>query len=1080
MNNVHPAISEGFQLSPQQKWLWRSQQLEPTFSYRVQGSILIEGKLDFDRLQHALQSVVDRHEILRTRFVCLPGMTLPLQVIQDPKNLAIAQHDLRHLSLSEQTTQTEGQWQQLSQQQFDFEQGDVLFASLITLSDDRHVLLLNLSAMNADGTTFVNLVQELDRAYSAGSEEQALEETLQYADIAQWQIELLESEETQARKAFWQKLEMHPLAMPKFDLQRGIDLESGFHVEDVWVEINQATIQKLTVLSETQNVPLSTILLASWQILIWRFTQQSHVVVGHVANGRNYEELNTALGLLSKTLPLTTGLENQLKFSQVLQQVNQSIQAIEQWQESFDLQMIQPEQSEQSSFLPICFEFQVFPQVSDQSDLKFSIQKLCSYTEKFSLKLSCLQQEDSLNLVLHYDAKAYNQADIQRLSEHFVVLLESAVTAPESSIAQLNLLTDRHRHQLLIDFNQTQVNFSHEHCIQQRFELQVEQTPDRVAVVFEDQQLIYRELNQRANQLAHYLQKLGVKPDVVVGICCDRSLDFIVALLGILKAGGAYLPLDPNMPVERLTQILQDAEVTVLLTQQHFTNQVNGLTRQVIYLDHDSLFAQENTQNCISQATIENLAYVIYTSGSTGAPKGVAIEHRQLLNYLDGIVQRSELPPGAHFALVSGFAADLGNTAIFPALCTGGCLHIISQQRSIDPEALSQYCRRYPIDCLKIVPSHLSALLTAADPGAILPRQRLILGGEALSWDLVQTVQKLAPHCRIFNHYGPTETTVGVLTYAIEPSDYTSETVPIGRSLPNTQVYILDSHLQPVPVGAIGEITIGGSGLARGYFNNPELTAQKFIPHPFRAKTEARLYKTGDLGRYLPDGTIEFLGRIDHQVKIRGFRIELGEIEAVLKQHVAIAEAVVVSQEDVSGEQRLVAYVLPNQPEGINKGELQNWLSAKLPDYMLPSTFVPLKTLPLTANGKIDRAALPVPDFTHTSENFAAPRTAIEQTLAEIWAEVLQLEQVGIDDNFFELGGHSLLATQVVSRLRQVFPIELPLHHVFESPKIANLAVVITEKLAEQTDEAMLAQMLAELEELSEADAQAVLEGVHS
>lgn len=1067
MNNVQIS-TEGFQLSPQQKSVWRSQQLVPAFSFRVQGSILIKGRLDINRFHQALQQVVDRHEILRTRFVCLPGMTIPLQAIHDQKRVTIVESDFSRLSPSEQVTQIDLQWQKLAQQRFDFEQGSILLAALITLSGEQHLLLLNVSALNADSATFVNLVAEISDAYSTnGHKQESMLEPMQYADIAQWQNELLESSEPQAGREFWRKLTT-PLEMPTLALAHK-KAAMEFDPECLNVEINHLLAQKLTALAQAHTVPVSTVLLTCWLMFIGRFKQLARFTIGLTANGRNYQDLETALGLLSKTLPLTVSLDNDLTFSQMLQQVHQSVQEVEHWQEAFEWKAFFQEQAQTIDGFPICFEVQTLPK-SEQTDLTWSIQNLRNYIEPFQLKLFCLQQTDSLSVELYYDANLFHQADIQRLSEHFATLLDSVVTDSNCPIAQFNLLTDRHRHQLLVDFNQTQIDFSQSLCIHQRFEAQADQTPDQIAIVFEDQQLTYRELNHRANQLAHHLQKLGVKPEVLVGIYCDRSLDFIVALLGVLKAGGAYLPLDPALPSERLTQLLQTAQVTLVLTQQPLMDRVNGFT--TVCLDDQSF--DQDSQNCMSQTTIEHLAYVIYTSGSTGVPKGVAIEHRQLLNYLDGILPQLALPNNANFAIVSTFAADLGHTAIFPALCTGGCLHIISQSRSLDSEALSHYCRSHPIDCLKIVPSHLSALLNGADPAAILPRHCLVLGGEALSWELVQKVQQLSPHCCILNHYGPTETTVGVLTYPVEsePSACLSATVPIGRPLANTQTYILDSHLQPVPIGAVGELYIGGDGLARGYLNSPELTAQKFI-HLSISTAKMRLYQTGDLARYLPDGTIEFLGRTDDQVKIRGFRVELGEIEAVLKQYPAIVEAVVVARKDASGELRLAAYILPNLE--ISTSELQNWLNTKLPDYMIPSGFVQLKTLPLTANGKLDRSALPIPDFTHTTE-FVAPRTPIEQTLAEIWADVLQLEQVGVNDNFFELGGHSLLATQVVSRLRQALLVELPLHHLFESPTVADLAVVVDQQLA-HTDEAMLAA----LEELSEADAQtALIEGVFS
>ncbi|HEY9709241.1 MAG TPA: amino acid adenylation domain-containing protein, partial [Oculatellaceae cyanobacterium] len=588
-------------------------------------------------------------------------------------------------------------------------------------------------------------------------------------------------------------------------------------------------------------------------------------------------------------------------------------------------------------------------------------------------------------------------------------------------------------------------------------------TPEQIAVVFEDQQLTYAQLNSRANQLAHHLQALGVGGETIVALCVDRSLEMVVGLLGILKAGGAYLPLDPILPNDRLAFMVKDAGASVILTQKHLAQRLSQQSISIVCLDTNwEEIARQPEENPPTDVTPENLVYVIYTSGSTGKPKGVAIEHRQLLNYLQGILARLDLPVGSSFATVSTIAADLGNTAIFPALCTGGCLHVISQERATNPEALAQYCEYHAIDCLKIVPSHLNALLSAAHPDKIMPRKRLILGGEALSWQLVEKIQEYSPDCQIVNHYGPTETTVGVLTYLIpsEAIGHQSETVPLGCAIANTQVYILDHHLRPVPIGVPGELYIGGESLARGYLNQPELTNERFIRNPFsiqekaedgRQKAEgsvqnpqsSRLYKTGDLGRYLPNGNIEFLGRIDHQVKIHGFRIELCEIESVLSQHSAIREAIVLAREDEPDKKRLVAYIVPNGQSEFSVSDLRNFLKETLPEYMIPSAFVRLKALPLTPNGKLDRQALPAPDSVkpELEGRFVAPRTPVEETIARSWTQVLGRDKVGIYDNFFELGGDSISSIQIVARLNQA-GLQLTPKQMFEYPTVAGLAAV--------------------------------------
>jgi amino acid adenylation domain-containing protein/non-ribosomal peptide synthase protein (TIGR01720 family) len=579
------------------------------------------------------------------------------------------------------------------------------------------------------------------------------------------------------------------------------------------------------------------------------------------------------------------------------------------------------------------------------------------------------------------------------------------------------------------------------------FEQQAARTPEHIAVVFENQQLTYAQLNARANQLAHHLQTLGVGAETIVALCVDRSLEMLIGLFGIVKAGGAYLPLDPLVPSDRLSYMVQDAGASVILTQKHLSERFSEQAVPLICLDSDwEVIAKQPEENPPCAATPENLLYIIYTSGSTGKPKGVAVEHRQLLNYLHGILTRLDLPEGASFATVSTFAADLGNTVIFPALCTGGCLHVISQERATSPEMLVNYCESHPIDCLKIVPSHLNALLTASHPEKILPRKYLILGGEALSWQLVEKIQHYKPSCHILNHYGPTETTVGVLTYPVnELMRDKSDTVSLGRAIANTQVYILDHYLQPVPIEVVGELHIGGDSVARGYLNQPQLTTEKFITIEHLGGQDAqpiRVYKTGDLARYLPDGNIEFLGRIDHQVKIRGFRIELGEVESVLSQHPAIRETVVLAREDEPGNKRLVAYIVPSQESALIS-ELRDFLKEKLPEYMVPSAFVTLKALPLTPNGKVDRQALPAPDSVRPEleGRFVAPRTPIEETIAKIWAQVLGLERISIYDNFFELGGDSILSIQIVARANQA-GLQLTPKQLFESPTVAGLAAV--------------------------------------
>jgi amino acid adenylation domain-containing protein len=1036
---------EGFRLSPQQKHIWLLEQSSNTSPYRVQSAVLIVGKLKIDVLKTALQKVINQHEILRTTFYCLPGMTIPLQVIADTNEASITEFDFHTLTWQEQETRIDLLFAQLKKIPFQLENSPPLQTYIITLSPEKYILILNLSALIADNCTLKHLSNKISSSYSACLQGQDLgDEPMQYADIAEWQNELTQSK---LGKEYWRKQDVSLIDNFNFWFEKKQLKTSEFQPQYISSTIHNDLLKQIETLSQKYNVNKSNFLLVSWLILLWRITRQSDISIGIAGDGRKYEELDQALGLLSKYLPISYHLQSELKFSEILKQVNELANNVYEWQEYFTWE----ETGKSESFCPVGFEFEEYPQTYSATDLSFSLYKHYSCIDKFKIKLTCLHKSDALITEFHFDSELYNLQDIKTLSQQFQILLEDAINHPEASIGQLNILSDSELQKLLFD-NNTSIDYPQDKCIHHLFEEQVERTPNRIAVVFEQQQLTYAQLNAQANQLAHHLRQQGVNSEVVVGLYVERSLSLVIGLLAILKAGGAYIPLDTAYPKERLALMLADT-TPILLTQQQLVNNLPEHTAQVICLDAEDVIGRHSQENPDSSATPENLAYVLFTSGSTGKPKGVAVEHRQLCNYLKAIAQTIDLSVCTSFAHISTFAADLGNTTIFPSLCQGGCLHIISQERISNPEALADYFTRHPIDCLKIVPSHLGALLTASRPEQILPRLRLILGGETCSWKLIEQIQ-LTTECQIFNHYGPTETTVGVLTYAIEPGQTKlNDTVPIGRPIPNTQIYLLDSYLQPVPVGVPGELYIGGAGVARGYFNQIDLTSEKFISNPF-TKT-GRLYKTGDLARYLPDGNIEFLGRIDQQVKIRGFRIELGEIEIALQQHSAVRETVVMAHTEQTGNKRLVAYVVPEKQSAPSNSELREFLQQKLPKYMVPSVFVHLKAWPLLPNGKIDRQALPIPELSkpELAETFVAARTQVEETLVGIWAEILELPQVGIYDNFFEVGGDSILSIRIVAKANQA-GLQLTPKQMFEHQTIAELAAVV-----EVQEEAVTAQI---------------------
>jgi amino acid adenylation domain-containing protein/thioester reductase-like protein len=1049
-------IINGFRLSPQQKRVWNLQ--KDSIVYRVQAAVTIKGNLKVDLLKLALEQVINRYEILRTSFIKPPGIKTPIQKINTQGLLFWQEIDLSDRAYSEQLNQLESLSQQERLIPWDFKQSSLLRAALIKLSVNKSILLLNLPAICADSYSVKNLVQEISQCYSACLQgiELSNEEVVQYLQFSEWQNELLEDTDAEVGKQYWEKCNLS--ALPKISLpfeNKLIADTAHFSIGSYECKIESNLLAKIAAIVEKHQSSISDFLLSCWKILLWRLTRQKNIFIGIAADGRKYEELETVIGLLSKYLPISVNLENNLLFREVLQIVSQSVQESGEWQEYFDWDNFAEftDTDIDSIYLPFSFDFQAETAKYYAEEVSFSIDKQFVCTDRFKIKLSCCQTIDCLTAKFDYNVNLFSAEVIELLAGYFQTLLKSAVDTPDARIDRLEILTDKERQQLLIEFNNTQVDYPQDKCFQQLFAEQVLRTPDSIAVVFADQQLTYAQLHFRSNQLAHYLQKLGVKPEVLVGIYIERSLDTIVAILAILKAGGAYLPLDPALPAAALAYRLQDAGVSVVLTQRSLVSKVPADTTQIVCLDTDwELINAEKSEDCSTTVQPENLVYAIYTSGSTGQPKAVLVEHRQLVNYIYAIIARLDFAKGASFATVSTFAADLANTVIFPALCTGGCLHIIPQETASDPQALTDYFQQHPIDYLKIVPSHLTALLAASPTSSILPRKSLILGGEASSWNLIEQIQQLAPECQIFNHYGPTETTVGVLTYPITQPTQKLSTAPLGKPLANTQVYVLDEQLQLLPIGVPGELYIGGAGLARGYLNQPELTTAKFIQNPFVSDSQARLYKTGDKVSYLNDGNLEFIGRVDRQVKIRGFRIELEEIETTLKQHSGVQEVVVTASEETLGNKRLVAYIVTSlQFRLINHNYqaiasvLRSFCLDKLPEYAIPSTFVLLKALPLTANGKIDYQALPTPEQNRPEleQLYVAPRTGLETQLAEIWSEILGLEQVGIYDNFFELGGHSLLITQLLAKVRKVFSIELPLKVLFDAPTIADLAAQI-------------------------------------
>jgi amino acid adenylation domain-containing protein len=1014
----------GFRLSSQQERVWFQQSANAC--HTVMCVTRLDGPVDADRLRRAAEKIVAEQEILRTVFRRQAGVKLPFQVIQD--NVAFEWRRTR-IQESDLHSEIATPWR------FDLESGPVLQVTLAEVTNQRHYLIFRLPSLCADLATLTNLVQETARKYGSQPND-AASEVMQYADIVEWQYELLEAEDTRAGREFWREycrsLEIATTGAALLPLE--------------WKSRENSSLQRCERKCETTVAKESPsgVLLTCWEIMLSRLTGLGEITTAFECDGRKYEELKSAFGLFAKSIPLKTELHPEEPFSTLLSRVRESLGNLDNFQESFSWTLAEG-QDASGPDLPFGFSYHELPTSVTGGEVRFEVVRQEAMLDRCKLKLVAERRGSEVSLRFEYDGSRYEPAAIERFAGYFQTLLAAAVANPETPVSRLPLLNAEQRRQILHSWNQTAAEYP-SHCLHQLFEAQAARTPERPAVQFEDRTLSYRELNEQSNRLAHYLRSLGVAPDSPVGLCLERSAEMMVAMLGIVKAGGAYVPLNADNPKPRLAQQLAGA--VALITESKLAAQMPEFSGQTLCMDRDqALWAQQPGSNPANQTNPDHLVYVIYTSGSTGVPKGVAVRHRNLVNYAHFITRRLELerfPEGLHFATVSTLGADLGNTCIFPALISGGCVHVISYEVSTDSQRFANYCERHPVDVLKIVPSHLQALLGPSDAGSVLPRQYLITGGESLTEKLLEKIESFHPGCELLNHYGPTETTVGSLTLRLQEYGKRSggSSIPIGRPIANTRIYILDQHLEPVPVGVVGELYIGGAGVTAGYLNQPEKTAERFLTDPFVEYSDSKMYRTGDLARYQEDGNVEFLGRGDDQVKIRGFRIELGEIEAVLGKHVGVKQAVVLAREDEAGEKRLVGYVVPQREPSVSVEQLRSYLKEQLPEYMVPAAMVMLSKLPLNANGKIDRQALPAPEQAQT-KTYVPPRTPTEEVLAGIWAEVLRLPRVGIEDDFFQIGGHSLLATQVISRVRRTLNIELPLRTLFEKPTVASLAAEV-------------------------------------
>lgn len=1019
----------------------------------------LQENLNKSALIQSWQQVVAGYSVLRTRFYWDNSNHL-MQGVDKQVDLLLKQQDWRNFSELEQENRLQDYLQCDRKQGFDISEAPLMRLALFQLANADYTLVWTFHHALLDGRSFLIVLKEVFTLYEAFCQNQdcQLLKPRPYQEYIDW----LQQYSPANAEEFWRKLLQGfttPIQLPEFSHHAPVttdsdDGEKSSRVQEVRLSV--VTTSMLQTLAKEQDVTLNTIIQGAWALLLNRYSNQDDVVFGTIRACRHsaLEGMESMVGLFINTVPVRVRVEPDLLLLPWLKELRSQWVAMRDYEHTSLVQI--QEWSEVPRGTHLFDTLAMFENGELNAELRSHGEnwqhREFQLLEQFDYPLVlCAYAGSELLLKIQHKASRFDQGTIARMLRHLKTLLEGIATNPNRRLYDLPLLTKAERHQLLVEWNNTQRIYPQDKCLHQLFETQVERTPDAVAVVFKDSQLTYRELNTRANKVAHHLQALGVGAEVLVGICVERSLEMVIGVLGILKAGGAYVPLDPKYPKERLADVLSDSHVSVLLTQHRLMPQLPEHGASVVCLDTDwTSISTQSEENPESSVGPENLAYIIYTSGSTGKPKGVVIEHRGAVNTIVDINQRFSVGSSDRILAVSSLNFDLSVYDIFGLLAAGGA--IVIPEASIAPN---------PAHWLELMVNEKITLWNSAPPvmqlfmgylaqhvEASLPSLRwVLLSGDWIPITLPAHIQSLGKNIQVISLGGATEASIWSIYYPIETVNPTWKSIPYGKPLTNQQFYILDSHLHPVPIGVAGELYIGGDGVARSYFNRPDLTQERFIPNPFSDKLGDRIYKTGDLGRYLPDGNIEFLGRLDYQVKIRGYRIELGEIEAVLTQHPQIREALVIAREDQPGDKYLAAYVIPEKQQVSCSNELRDFLKQRLPDYMVPA-IVFLEALPLTPNGKIDRRALPAPEQT-TQESptaFVAPQNELELQLAKLWESVLNIHPIGVRDNFFELGGHSLLATRLWIEIEKLTGKNLPLATLFQAPTIEQLANILCQE----------------------------------
>jgi amino acid adenylation domain-containing protein len=1032
-----------------QKEIWASVRMgdDANCAYNESISLNLNGQLRLEALQNAFQALIDRHESLRAT-ISPDGNNL---CINTSANLEILPMDLSGLSPETQTAKIIEFKQQAVTQPFDLEHGPLFRVQLLALNSDKHYLILTAHHIICDGWSWGIIVTELGKLYTAfvNNLEPDLDEVDLFIEYALEQEANLNSPETLEIEAYW--LQQFSGEIPVLDLptDRPRPTLRTFDANREDYDLSENLVSQLKQLSTNMGCSLMTTLIASFEVLLHKLTGQKDIVVGVPSAGQAAAGKYNLVGHCVNLLPLRTQIDGNRSFIDYLKsRSSQVLDAYDRQPFTFGSLLSKLTLPRDSSRIPlVTVIFNIDRGLEGDALAYQGLDVKCTTNprlyENFELYVNATEFKDKVTLEWQYNTNLFDAATIRHRILEFKTLLQSIVDNPDTVIDRLPILPEAEV-QSLASWNQIQVDYPKDICIHQLIEAQVQKTPNAIAAIFGEQSLSYRELNKKANQLAHHLNSLGVGEESLVGIYLDRSLDMLVGLLAILKAGGAYIPLDPNYPQERIAFMLTDSGASVLLTQQNLLTQLGEFNVKSVILDTEwEIIAQNSSENLLNPVTPQNLAYVIYTSGSTGKPKGVSLNHRPLVNLLTWQIKISTLPPKAKTLQFTPISFDVSFQEIFSTWGEGGTLVMIDDETRKDAIELLQVLEKQEIARLFLPFVALQNLTEVADnQGTNCHALReVITAGEQLQiTPAIANWFSRQPNCTLHNHYGPSESHV-VTAYTLTGSPETWQKLPpIGRPIDNSPIYLLNDALQLVPIGVAGELCIVIEDEVRGYIHRPELTTAKFIANPFSSDSNSRLYKTGDLARYLPDGNIEYLGRIDGQVKVRGFRIELGEVEAALSQCPGVREVAVIVREDVPGDKRLVAYLVVNKD--ISNQELRTWLKEKLPEYMIPTVFVILESFPLTPSGKVDRRFLPIPDASRRDleASYVPAQTEIEQQIINIWTEILKLERIGIHDNFFDLGGYSLLGTQIITRMRQLFSVELSLRVLFELPTVAELA----------------------------------------